>query len=94
MSSNKAVTFDGFCDTWIKNTKRLDLLSDLWKKQTFIDNPLIGEARLVPLNKVWPLIPKQSEFRPIIILSSLFKFMELQFLPNLHKYNLEKLDRN
>lgn len=40
----------------------------------------IGEARLIPLNKVWPDIPKAHEFRPIVVLSPMFKFLELRFL--------------
>ena len=40
----------------------------------------IFKARLVPLNKKWPDIPKPDEFRPIAIISHLFKFIELRFM--------------
>ncbi len=39
----------------------------------------LGYARLVPLNKKWPDIPHGEDFRPIVVLSSLFKFIELRF---------------
>ena len=52
------------------------------------------EARLCPLNKVWPQIPKNDEFRPIVVLSPLFMFLELRFLSKLNKYLTYQLDRN
>ena len=52
------------------------------------------EARLVPLNKVWPDIPKGDEFRPIVIESPMYKYLELRFLPQLRKYLVDKLDKN
>ena len=52
------------------------------------------EARLCPINKVWPQIPKNDEFRPIVVLSPLFKFLELRFLSKLNLYFDLKLDRN
>ncbi len=52
------------------------------------------EARLCPLNKVWPQIRKNDEFGPIVVLSPLFKFLELRFLSKLNKYLTFQLDRN
>ena len=37
------------------------------------------EVRLIPLNKVWPNIPKVEDFRPIIVLSPIIKWMEMRF---------------
>jgi hypothetical protein len=54
----------------------------------------LREGRLIPLNKVWPDIPKPDEFRPIVVLSPLFKCLELRFLPKLRNYAVNKLDRN
>ena len=31
LSRNKAITFDGFTDSWFIKTERLDLLRDLWR---------------------------------------------------------------
>lgn len=53
---------------------------------------LIFEAKLIPLNKVWPEIPKANEFRPIAILSHLYKFIELRFIEKLDNYLINKLD--
>ncbi len=33
MSSGKAITFDGFSDTWIKKTDNIHLLKDIWRKE-------------------------------------------------------------
>jgi hypothetical protein len=52
------------------------------------------EAKLVPLNKVWPDIPKADQFRPIVIESSLYKFVELRFYHKLKRYLVNRLDRN
>lgn len=35
MSSNKAVTFDGFSDIWFKNTKKWENISDMWNQKFF-----------------------------------------------------------
>ncbi len=39
----------------------------------------IFKARLVPLNKKWPDIPKADKFIPIVILSYMLKFLEMRF---------------
>jgi hypothetical protein len=52
------------------------------------------QARLCPINKVWPNIPLSEEFRPIVLLSLLCKFFELRFLSKLIIYFTQKLDRN
>jgi len=54
----------------------------------------IFKARLVPLNKVWPEIPTYQDFRPIAILSSMFKVLELRFIPKLAEYMKERMDVN
>lgn len=50
------------------------------------------EARLVPLNKQWPEIPSKEQFRPIVILSPLFKWLELRFVWKLSEYPMKRLD--
>jgi hypothetical protein len=52
------------------------------------------QARLCSFNKVWPNIPLSEEFRPIVVLSPLYKFLELRFLSKLNTYLTQKLDRN
>lgn len=49
------------------------------------------EARLVALNKVHPQIPKPNEFRPIIVMSPLLKFLESRFLPKLQLYSTTQM---
>lgn len=56
--------------------------------------PLLGEARLIPLNKVYPDIPKNTDFRPIVVLSIMYKWLELRFLSKLNRFMVEKLDKN
>lgn len=80
MSSNKGISFDGISDTWIKTTKRWDLLADVWRYDLLINLKKFGSARLIPLNKVHPDLPQSDQFRPITILSSLYKWIETRFL--------------
>jgi hypothetical protein len=51
--------------------------------RTFLNNPYIGEARVVALNKAHPNISKREESRPITVLSPLWRFVELRFLEEL-----------
>ena len=60
----------------------------------FLKLPKLGEARLIALNKKYPDLPKQDQFRPIVVLSPLYKFLELRLLPYLQDFALHKLDRN
>ena len=55
VSRNKAVSFDGFSDNWIHYTERSYYLKNLWNNQSIkILGEKIFEARVIPLNKVWP----------------------------------------
>ena len=58
LSKNKAATFDGFSDIWFKQTQNVHLLQDWWNHQTIKRlSPQSMEARLIPLNKVYPNLP-------------------------------------
>ncbi|KAM3146248.1 hypothetical protein pb186bvf_001593 [Paramecium bursaria] len=92
-SYNKAVNYDGISDNFIRKTKSWLILNDLWNDNTRQVNPLVFRARLVPLNKAHPDIPKSNDFRPIVVLSSLYKFMELRFLRNLNEYLCNTLNK-
>ena len=54
----------------------------------------LGETKLIPLDKVYPKIPKNDEFKPIIVLSIMYKLLEFRFLKKLNYYLLQHLDRN
>jgi hypothetical protein len=54
----------------------------------------IFKARLVPLNKAWPNIPTWCDFRPIAIISAMYKYLELRFLPKLSLYMKKHMDIN
>ena len=61
MSKNKGLTNDGWSDNFIrklKNNKKL--LRDLWNPSAKNKLKDIFEARLIPLNKVWPDIPTED----------------------------------
>jgi hypothetical protein len=59
MSKDKAVTFDGFSDNWFRETKSTELLRNWWNPQTIkMLMPISMEARLIPLNKVYPNLPE------------------------------------
>jgi hypothetical protein len=59
-SQRKGLTFDGFSDVWVKNTQCFDLLADLWNQSSINQLSLSFEARLVPLNKLWPDIVRKN----------------------------------
>jgi hypothetical protein len=81
MSSEKGLAFDGLSDTWFRDTKNWKLLSNWWDSKTMKSiSKESFEARLIPLNKVHPSLPRQGQFRPIIVLSAGFKFIEARFL--------------
>ncbi len=39
----------------------------------------IFEARLIPLNKAYPDIPEEDQFRPLVVLSPAYKWLLLRF---------------
>ena len=91
-SWNKGHTPDGFSDTWIRNTESRELLNDLWNNTAIHRMAGVFEARLVPLNKAWPDIPKEDQFRPIVVLSPMFKWLERRFQYKLSRYLSDHLD--
>ena len=50
-----------------------------------------GYARLIPLNKAFPEIPTKKQFRPIIVLSALYKWLESRFLLQIKNFAEENL---
>ena len=97
LSSGKALSFDLFSDTVLKDEETMrklsEILKDLWSKNLNQINDLheLFKARLIALNKVHPKIPKKEEFRPIIIMSLIVKIMESRWLPKLKNYMITKL---
>ena len=71
--------------------KKTTLLTDVWKNEIIQLLPKLGRARLIPLNKVWPGVPGPEDFRPITVLSHMFKWLESRFLPKLNRYLLERM---
>lgn len=51
------------------------------------------EMRLIPLNKAFPNIPEAGNFRPVTVLSNLFKFLEAPFVKKLANYCRYDLDK-
>ena len=54
-------------------------------------HPIHFEARLVPLNKVHPRLPRASECRPIIVTSPFVKVLEARLKDKLDDYMIKKL---
>ena len=75
-----------YSDTFLKKMKKPEMLRDLWNRRTMNKIGNIWKARLVPLNKKWPDVPDRKDFRPIVVLSAMYKFLDLRFLPKLKKY--------
>jgi len=108
MPKNKAVAFDLIGDDLFEVTKdnqgrvtketaaRAKMLSRVWDEELLNsrDAKLLLQGRLIPLNKKFPKTPMVEEVRPIVIMSSLIKFMELRLAPKLSQYMVEKLHRS
>lgn len=66
-----------------------------WWRASIIS--ILGEktfcARLIPLNKVWPDIPKEDQFRPIVVVSPVIKWLETRFLQQIKLYMFTNLDK-
>ena len=60
MSKNKGLTEDGFSDKFIKETKNWQLLNNLHNYESLKLLKHIFKSRIVPLNKIYPDIPKQN----------------------------------
>ena len=82
---NKAVTFDGLTHEFFKYNEN-DFLLNCWNNTSLSVSQSFFECRLVALNKKFPNIPAKNQFRPIVIVSPLVKFLELRFLPKLKDY--------
>ena len=97
MSTGKAISFDLFADTVLRDKeiikKLSQILKDLWSSNLNKIDHLneLFKSRLIALNKVHPNIPKKKEFRPIIIMSLIVKIMEARWLPKLEEYMIKKL---
>jgi hypothetical protein len=52
------------------------------------------EARLIPLNKVYPNLPEIEQFRPITVLSSSIKWIESRFKDKLQDYINNHIDKD
>ena len=97
MSRGKGLTYDGWSDNFLKKVDlatKGHLIKDLWNPSSMQLMPDITWARLIPLNKVWPNIPTEDNFRPVVVLSAMYKFLELRFLPKLQNYLSLRLDKN
>jgi hypothetical protein len=94
LSRNKGITNDCISDSWLKKTNNYNLVNDLWNLNSLKAAIKSLEARLVPLNKKWSNIPKKEDFRPILILSALVKWLELRFLPKLREHLKYDADPN
>ena len=98
MAHNKALAFDLISDIAFSNphkNKTSEIIRSLW--DPCVTNNLCSahfEARLIPLNKKYPNIPKPEEFRPIVVMSPLTKLLEARLLPRLQLYLMMKLQRS
>jgi len=107
ISTNKAIAWDGASDIMFEKKKKGKVkvsniektakkLKDIWKTDLDqipgIEN--IWEARMVPLNKVFPQNPTRTQLRPIMVQSVIVKAVEARFLNKLQDYLTYRLDRS
>ncbi len=98
MSTNKAISTDLFSDVIFQpqfREKTAEVIQNLWSKESLDCLDMTNfEARLIPLNKKYPEIPKPEEFRPIVIMSSIIKLLEARTLESLQRYQVSKMHRS
>jgi len=99
LSTEKAVAFDGLSDIMFggewKELAKIKL-KDLWDALAIgVEiHPIHFEARLVPLNKVHPRLPRASDCRPIIVTSPIIKLLEAGLKAKLDVYMMKTLHRS
>ncbi|CAD8173981.1 unnamed protein product [Paramecium octaurelia] len=71
-----------------QENKKSKHIKDLWNDNTRQINKYIGQASVVPLNKLYTKIPSKQRFRPFTILSPLFaRFKEFaSIIQNMNKW--------
>ena len=47
----------------------------------------------IPLNKAWPSIPEEAQFRSIVVTSAIIKWIEIRFLHKIKNYLKHDLDK-
>ena len=106
LSTNKAIAHDALSDILFKcnhgneTPSNIELaakkLRNLWRTNLdeLEDFGPSWDARLVPLNKIFPETPNRKQMRPIVIQSPLIKLLEARFLTKLQTYLTQKLDRS
>jgi hypothetical protein len=95
LSVNKAIAYDGFSDTIFSSDLKditAEKLTDLWSVDldTLVSQDM-WHTRLVALNQNFPRDPGPTDFRPIMVGSSLLKLIESRFLPPLVRYLMSRL---
>lgn len=110
ISSNKALSWDCIQDTsfkecvacrrgaltCIKCNNKFERIKDVFKSR-FWDHEksfIHLQARLIALDKAYPNIATESQYRPIVITSSIVKILEAYVVPSLRKYGTQRLNRN
>jgi hypothetical protein len=96
LSTNKAIAYDGMTDSIFKKQYRkftIPILKDIWNGMAKNKNIPQShfDARLIPLNKIHPEIPKPKDCRPIIVSSPLIKLLESRLKKKLDQYMTSKL---
>eukprot|EP01017_Pseudomicrothorax_dubius_P037607 TRINITY_DN5534_c0_g5_i4.p1 TRINITY_DN5534_c0_g5~~TRINITY_DN5534_c0_g5_i4.p1 ORF type:complete len:478 (-),score=50.27 TRINITY_DN5534_c0_g5_i4:595-2028(-) len=103
VSNGKAILYDLLSDSLFHCagdihpnhfSKLVDTLANAWTIPLDVFPKVCFEARLVPLNKVHPEIPTKKDFRPIIVMSPLIKFLEARFASRLMGYCVKHLHRS
>ncbi len=105
LSTGKAIAFDAASDILFDKSsdsnglsnaeKTAKKLHDIWRVDLDKVNgmDLTWDARLIPLNKVFPQTPNRTQLRPILAQSALVKLIESRFVPKLTNYLNKKLNR-
>lgn len=71
------------CNTCLNKINiAISLLDPNYWNSGLADKHLV--ANLIPLNKVHPNIPAPNQYRPIIVMSPVLKFLEGYIYPSLH----------
>jgi len=92
LSLHKSLSEFPFPDEFIHylaQIEHVEIFNKLWDPIFLSSHHEIFLAKLIPLNKAHPNVPKVNQMRPIVATSCLFKLLELRFNEELNQLFLQ-----
>lgn len=92
LSVGKALSVFPIPDNFLKEIAKSDgdyNFDDLWDAKFLLEHPELLQAKLIPLNKTHPRVPRSDQMRPIVVSNPLLKLAEARFTQKLNEFFLK-----